>query len=299
MDRLEAMRVFVEIVERGSLSAVAEHLDISRSKVTRYLSELEKWMDTRLLHRTTRSLSLTTAGKETLDVARELLALEDSLNGIRDQNALNLKGQLRITASYSIVESCLVDVIRQFVERWPEVSIDILSTDKAVNLVDSRVDLAIRITNDLSQNAVAKHIGECHSIICAAPSYIEKKGRPSNAQDLEYHNCLSFSYFGRSAWTFEGPNGRESVAIKGNISADTSEALLAATLKGCGISLQPAPSVKPLIDEGKLVELLSDWKPQTLGVYAIYETRKQVTPLLRAFIDHLSETMNELPIWQR
>ena len=162
-------------MERGSLSAVAEHLDISRSKVTRYLSELEKWMDTRLLHRTTRSLSLTTAGKETLDVARELLALEDLLNGIRDQNALNLKGQLRITASYSIVESCLVDVIRQFVERWPEVSIDILSTDKAVNLVDSRVDLAIRITNDLSQNAVAKHIGECHSIICAAHLILRKK----------------------------------------------------------------------------------------------------------------------------
>ena len=297
MDRLEAMRVFVAIVERGSLSAVAEHLDMSRSKVTRYLGELEKWMDTRLLHRTTRSLSLTSTGKETLDVARELLALEDSLNGIRNQNSLNLKGQLRITASYSIVESCLIDVISQFVERWPEVSIDILSTDKTVNLVDSRIDLAIRITNDLSQNAVAKHLGECRSVICAAPSYIERKGTPSSAQDLVYHNCLSFSYFGRTAWTFDGPNGSESIAIQGNVSANTSEALLAATMKGCGISLQPVPIVQSMIDEGKLVELLSDWKPQTLGVYAIYETRKQITPLLRAFIDHLSETMGESPVW--
>lgn len=118
MDRLEAMNVFVTIVERGSLSAAAEHLDLSRTKVTRYLGELEKWMDTRLLHRTTRSLSLTSAGKETLEIARELLALEESLSGIRNQNRVNLKGQLRITASYSIVSSFLIDAITSFVEQW-------------------------------------------------------------------------------------------------------------------------------------------------------------------------------------
>ena len=158
MDRLEAMNVFVTIVERGSLSAAAEHLDLSRTKVTRYLGELEKWMDTRLLHRTTRSLSLTSAGKETLEIARELLALEESLSGIRNQNRVNLKGQLRITASYSIVSSFLIDAITSFVEQWPDVAIDIVSTDETVNLVESRIDLAIRITNALPANVVAKQL---------------------------------------------------------------------------------------------------------------------------------------------
>lgn len=297
MDKLEAMNVFVTIVERGSLSAAAEHLDLSRTKVTRYLGELESWMDTRLLHRTTRSLSLTSAGKETLEVARELLALEASLAGIRNQSREHLKGQLRITASYSIVDSFLMGVISRFIAKWPEVSIDIVSTDQTVNLVESRIDLAIRITNELTPNIVAKQLGECRSVICASPQYLKEKGTPSNAQDLAHHNCLSFSYFGKTAWTFNGPNGLESVPIKGNISANTSEVLLSATLKGNGISILPFPSVEGLIRDGLLVSLLPEWQPKTLGVHAVYGTRKQVTPLLRAFIDHLSDDMEQSKSW--
>ncbi|MEZ8373535.1 LysR family transcriptional regulator [Vibrio cyclitrophicus] len=297
MDKLEAMNVFVTIVERGSLSAAAEHLDLSRTKVTRYLGELESWMDTRLLHRTTRRLSLTSAGKETLEVARELLALEASLAGIRNQNREDLKGQLRITASYSIVDSFLMDAINRFITKWPEVSIDVISTDQTVNLVESRIDLAIRITNELTPNIVAKQLGECRSVICASPQYLQKKGTPANAQDLAHHNCLSFSYFGRTAWTFHGPNGSESVPIKGNISANTSEVLLSATLKGNGISMLPFPSVEAFVRQGQLVQLLPEWKPKILGVHAIYGTRKQVTPLLRAFIDHLSSEMEQSKSW--
>ncbi|WP_102341258.1 LysR family transcriptional regulator [Vibrio cyclitrophicus] len=297
MDKLEAMNVFVTIVERGSLSAAAEHLDLSRTKVTRYLGELESWMDTRLLHRTTRRLSLTSAGKETLEVARELLALEASLAGIRNQNREDLKGQLRITASYSIVDSFLMDAINRFITKWPEVSIDVISTDQTVNLVESRIDLAIRITNELTPNIVAKQLGECRSVICASPQYLQKKGTPANAQDLAHHNCLSFSYFGRTAWTFHGPNGSESVPIKANISANTSEVLLSATLKGNGISMLPFPSVEALVRQGQLVQLLPEWKPKILGVHAIYGTRKQVTPLLRAFIDHLSSEMEQSKSW--
>ncbi|OCH53872.1 LysR family transcriptional regulator [Vibrio sp. ZF57] len=297
MDKLEAMNVFVTIVERGSLSAAAEHLDLSRTKVTRYLGELEAWMDTRLLHRTTRSLSLTSAGKETLEVARELLALETSLAGIRNQNREHLKGQLRITASYSIVDSFLMESISRFIAKWPEVSIDIISTDQTVNLVESRIDLAIRITNELTPNIVAKQIGECRSVICSSPQYLKEKGTPTEAQDLAHHNCLSFSYFGKTAWTFNGPNGLESVPIKGNISANTSEVLLSATLKGNGICLLPFPSVETLMRDGLLVPLLSEWQPKTLGVHAIYGTRKQVTPLLRAFIDHLSDEMEQSTSW--
>lgn len=190
-----------------------------------------------------------------------------------------------------------MDAINRFITKWPEVSIDVISTDQTVNLVESRIDLAIRITNELTPNIVAKQLGECRSVICASPQYLQKKGTPANAQDLAHHNCLSFSYFGRTAWTFHGPNGSESVPIKGNISANTSEVLLSATLKGNGISMLPFPSVEALVRQGQLVQLLPEWKPKILGVHAIYGTRKQVTPLLRAFIDHLSSEMEQSKSW--
>ncbi len=297
MDRLTALHVFVTIVEQKSLSAAADHLDMSRAKVSRYLAELENWMDVRLLHRTTRSLSLTTPGEETLEAARNLLALAGTLDGIRNQNTVKLKGQLRITASYSLIDSCLIDVIDEFVTMWPETSIDILSTDESVNIIESRIDLAIRITNDVEPNVVAKRLGECRSIICASPTYLAKNGTPQNVQELSQHNCLSYTYFGRSAWVFDGPNGPESVPITGNISANLSEVLLAATLRGNGISQQPLPTVQPLIDRGDLVPLLPEWQPKILNVYAIYATRKQVTPLQRAFIDFLTERMKTSRYW--
>lgn len=297
MDRLTALHVFVTIAEQGSLSAAAERLDMSRAKVSRYLAELESWMDIRLLHRTTRSLSLTSIGEETLEIAQNLLAMTEDLEGIRNKNTPTLKGQLRITASYSLIDSFLMNVIHDFVSTWPGTSIDIMSTDESVNLIESRIDLAIRITNELAPNVVARKLGECRSVICASPAYLAKHGTPQDAQSLSQHNCLSFTYFGRSAWVFDGPNGPESVPITGNISANFSEVLLKATLLGNGISLQPLPSAQPLIDNKDLVQLLPEWKPKTLGVYAVYANRKQVTPLQRAFIDYLSECIKNLPHW--
>ncbi len=298
MDRLTALHVFATIVERGSMSAAADQLNMSRAKVTRYLAELETWMDTRLLHRTTRSLSLTSAGEETLNIAQQLLSVADQLEQVKHQETQHLAGQLRITASYSIVENILLDAINVFVNEWPDVSIDIVSTDKSVKLIDNRIDLAIRVTNDLMPNAVAKKLGECRSMLVASPEYLDQFGTPIKAQDLVRHKCLAFAYFGGSNWIFDGPNGPESVSIKGNISANVSEVLLAATLKGQGISLQPSPIVSPLLKEGKLLQVLSSWQPKTLGVYGIYCTRKQMTPLLRAFLDHLTQYFSDSPDWQ-
>lgn len=298
MDRLTALNVFVTIVEHGSFSAAASHLDMSRAKVTRYLSELETWMDARLLHRTTRNLSLTGVGEETFNVAIGVLNMAQSLESIKQKNALDLEGKLRVTSGYTLVDSLLIDVVSDFVKQWPKTSIDILSTDEQLNLIESRIDLAIRITNDLAPNVVAKRLGECRSVICASPEYLAAHGTPKDVQALAQHNCLSFNYFGRSAWEFDGPNGHESVSIRGNISANVSEALLSATLRGSGISLQPFPTVKRYLDTGALIPLLSDWKAEVMGVYAVYATRKQITPLQRAFMDFLSERVGRSLNWQ-
>ncbi|MGN5290962.1 LysR family transcriptional regulator [Aeromonas sp. 11P] len=298
MDRLTALRVFVSVVEQGSLSGAGEKLDMSRAMVSRYLAELESWMGARLLHRTTRRLSLTGPGEEALNRARAMLALGEEMEQIAVKGDDAPKGQLRITSSYSLSEALLVGAANDYLAQYPGTAIDILLLDRTVNLVEERIDLAVRITNDLDPNLVARRLGTCHSVVCASSAYLAHHPMPHKVQDLALHNCLTYTYFGKSLWEFNGPDGPESVPVSGNLSANISNLLLEATLEGVGISLQPRYSAQPYLERGELVPLLTDWQPKRLGVYGVYATRKQMSPLLRSFLDFLLARMAADPIWQ-
>ncbi|ELM3617990.1 LysR family transcriptional regulator [Aeromonas sobria] len=298
MDRLTALRVFVSVVEQGSLSGAGEKLDMSRAMVSRYLAELESWMGARLLHRTTRRLSLTGPGEEALNRARAILALGEEMEQIAVKGDDAPKGQLRITSSYSLSEALLVGAANDYLAQYSGTAIDILLLDRTVNLVEERIDLAVRITNDLDPNLVARRLGICHSVVCASPAYLARHPMPHKVQDLALHNCLTYTYFGKSLWEFNGPDGPESVPVSGNLSANISNLLLEATLGGAGISLQPRYSAQPYLERGELVPLLTDWQPKRLGVYGVYATRKQMSPLLRSFLDFLLARMAADPIWQ-
>ena len=298
MDRLTALRVFVSVVEQGSLSGAGEKLDMSRAMVSRYLAELESWMGARLLHRTTRRLSLTGPGEEALNRARAMLALGEEMEQIAVKGDDAPKGQLRITSSYSLSEALLVGAANDYLAQYPGTAIDILLLDRTVNLVEERIDLAVRITNDLDPNLVARRLGTCHSGVCASPADLARHPIPHKVQDLALHNCLTYTYFGKSLWEFNGPDGPESVPVSGNLSANISNLLLEATLGGAGISLQPRYSAQPHLERGELVPLLADWQPKRLGIYGVYATRKQMSPLLRSFLDFLLARMAVDPIWQ-
>ncbi|MCE9847650.1 LysR family transcriptional regulator [Aeromonas allosaccharophila] len=298
MDRLTALRVFVSVVEQGSLSGAGEKLDMSRAMVSRYLAELESWMGARLLHRTTRRLSLTGPGEEALNRARAMLALGEEMEQIAVKSDDAPKGQLRITSSYSLSEALLVGAANDYLAQYPGTAIDILLLDRTVNLVEERIDLAVRITNDLDPNLVARRLGTCHSVVCASPAYLARHPMPHKVQDLALHNCLTYTYFGKSLWEFNGPDGPESVPVSGNLSANISNLLLEATLGGAGISLQPLYSAQPYLKLGELVPLLTDWQPKRLGIYGVYATRKQMSPLLRSFLDFLLARMAADPVWQ-
>ncbi|MFM5522220.1 LysR family transcriptional regulator [Aeromonas jandaei] len=298
MDRLTALRVFVSVVEQGSLSGAGEKLDMSRAMVSRYLAELESWMGARLLHRTTRRLSLTGPGEEALNRARAMLALGEEMEQIAVKGDDAPKGQLRITSSYSLSEALLVGAANDYLAQYPGTAIDILLLDRTVNLVEERIDLAVRITNDLDPNLVARRLGTCHSVVCASPTYLTNHPAPQKVQDLALHNCLTYTYFGKSLWEFNGPDGPESVPVSGNLSANISNLLLEATLGGAGISLQPRYSAQPYLERGELVPLLTQWQPKRLGVYGVYATRKQMSPLLRSFLDFLLARMAADPLWR-
>lgn len=305
MDRLEAAKVFVTIVERGSMISAANALDMSRSMVTRYLSEMEEWSGARLLHRSTRSLSLTPAGEQVLDYCHRLLELANEVPAVSHASVAIPRGLLRISCSQFLAHQILAPVVQQYLASYPQASVNFHVSSQTVDLVAERIDLAIRITNELDPNLIARRLGECESVVCAAPSYLAARAAVLHPEDLTQHNCLTYSYFGDVMWRFyqsdvaakqaqtqnSDPKLNQgqvfNVPVNGNFSANDSMVVLNATLAGEGIAMQPVWAAKPYLDSGQLVPLLTEFKPQSLGVYGVYQSRKHMQPALRVMMDML------------
>lgn len=239
MDRLIAMRVFVTVVDLGSQSAAADHLDLSRPVVSRYLAELEEWVGARLMHRTTRKLSLTAAGNETLPRCRQLLELADDLQAAVSVPDAAPRGLLRISVSTSFGQAQLASAVTEYVRRYPQVKIDLQMLDRTVNLVDEGIDLAIRTSNDLDPSLIARKLTVCRSVLCASPAYLHEHPAPQQVDDLRQHNCLSHAYYGKSLWHFKVQGEAVSIPVQGNISANEASTLLSATLAGQGFRCCP------------------------------------------------------------
>jgi DNA-binding transcriptional LysR family regulator len=288
MDRITAARVFVSIAERGSMIAAADALDMSRAMVTRYLAEMEEWAGARLLHRSTRRLSLTDAGDITLARCRRMLDVADGMAIAAGDDADTPQGLLRITCSQSLAQAELAAAVGDYLKRYPRTLVDLQMNNRAVNLIEERIDLALRVTNTLEPNLIARQLGHCDSVVCAAPSYLKERGTPQRPQDLVGHNCLTYTYFGKSLWQFTADDGEAvSVPVSGNLSANEDLILLKAAEQGGGIALQPLYSAAPLIAEGRLIALLPGYTPPQMGIYGIYTSRQHMSPALRAMLDLL------------
>ncbi|MBT2374335.1 LysR family transcriptional regulator [Pseudomonas fluorescens] len=297
MDRLQAMRVFVAVVDLGSQSAAADHLDLSRPVVSRYLAELEDWVGARLMHRTTRKLSLTAAGSETLPRCRQMLELCSDMQAAVSEPDEAPRGLLRLSVSTSFGQAQLADAMAEYVKRYPQVTVDLQMLDRTVNLVDERIDLAIRTSNDLDPNLIARKLTVCRSVICASPLYLLEHPRPHKVEDLARHNCLTHSYFGKSLWHFEEGGEQVSVPVQGNISANEASTLLRATLAGAGVSMLPSYQAGDYIRSGQLTRLLPEAEPRQMNMYAVYASRKHMPSALRSLLDFLVLRFPEDPVW--
>ncbi|UUT21208.1 LysR family transcriptional regulator [Pseudomonas sp. T8] len=299
MDRLQAMRVFVTVVDLGSQSAAADHLDLSRPVVSRYLAELEDWVGARLMHRTTRKLSLTAAGTEILPRCQQMLELSMDMQAAVSEPDDVPRGLLRISASTSFGQAQLADAMAAYVERYPGVSIDLQMLDRAVNLVDERIDLAIRASNDLDPNLIARRLTVCRSVICASTAYLREHPTPQRVEELSQHNCLTHSYFGKSLWHFEQDGEQVSVPVQGNISANDASTLLRATMAGAGVAMLPTYQAWVYIHSGELVRLLPQAEPRQMPMYAVYASRKHMPVALRSMLDFLVLRFPEEPEWDK
>ena len=294
MDRITAAKVFLETVRRGSISSAAEHLGMSRAMATRYVGSIEEWAQARLLHRTTRKLSLTPAGELTVPICQELIRLSESVNAVGTASENIPKGLVRLTASSIFAEHCLADVLMKFLQLNPAVSIDLQVVDRMTNLAEEGIDLAIRVTNDLDPNLIATKLGDVHSCICASPEYLTKHGVPENVQDLTAHNCLTYAHFGRSVWHFSGGEDTVTVPVAGNFTTNEAAIVVRAALSGTGIAMLPGFAVTREIADGRLVRLFPDEHITPLGIYAIYLSRHRMPGALTALIAFLKSALGEV-----
>ena len=289
MDRITAMRVYVETAERGSLSAAALQTGMSRAMASRYLASIEQWAGARLMHRSTRRLSLTVAGQRMLSLCRNMLDVTAQVDGLAAESEDEPQGQLRMTASGIFSQTQLAPAVMAFLARYPKASVDLQALDRTVNLIDERIDLAVRITGELDPNLIARRIGTCRSALCAAPAYLREYGVPKSAHDLASHNCLTYAYFGQSLWQFMRQGEPIGIPVQGNFSTNDSSTLLRAALVGGGIAMLPTFAIDEELRSGRLVQLMAEHEIADMGIHAVYTSRHHQSVLMRTMIDFLAQ----------
>jgi DNA-binding transcriptional LysR family regulator len=301
MDTLEDIAVFVRVVERGSFTLAAEDLGLSRAVVSKYLSRLEDRLGARLLHRTTRRLSLTEAGAALFEASRGALErIEEAEAAVaRFQSAP--RGRLRVSAPMSFGILHLGPALPEFARAHPGVSLDVRLDDRFVNLVEEGIDVAVRIGVLTDSSLVARKLGITRSIACASPAYLAEHGEPETPEDLAAHDCLVYSYLSTAnVWRFTAPDGREvPVAVAGRLRVNNGIVLADAAVADYGIVMTPSFYVGPLIRAGKLQRILARYRLPELGIYAVYPQTAHVPPKVRAFIDFLVKRFGRKPDWER
>lgn len=299
MDRFAALTVFTRVVECGSFARAADRLAMSTSAVSRHVAELETHLGARLLNRTTRRLSLTESGRSFHERCVQLLA--DLTEAEEEVNAAVAvpRGTLRLTSSITFGVRYLAPAIVDFGARHPDVTFDVELSDRAVDIVEEGMDLAIRIGGIGSQALIARQLAATQLVLCAAPGYLERRGVPRLPADLAAHSCLTYEYLAAGdVWQFRDRDGGEhSVRIAGSAHANNGSLLCALAVAGMGVLLEPDFIVAAEIRAGRLVPLLPGFRPPTSTIYAAYPSRRHLSAKVRLFVDALAERFAGRPEW--
>jgi len=288
MDRWTAMRSFVTAVEQGSFVAAANRLGISTSALSRQIADLEAHLGVRLLNRTTRRLSLTEGGQSFFERSVALLNELDEAEAIVGQSAAAPRGTLKLTCSNGLAQKWVVPAIARFVERYPEVSFDLVVADRLIDLVDEGFDLAIRAGRIGSDQLIVRRLGTMELLVCAAPSYLARRSTPATAADLSRHSTLSYAYASTpGVWRLSGPHGEEEVRVGGKLHANSGEALIAAAIAGLGVVCEPDFMLAPALADGRLVRLLPQYTAARSDIWAAYPSRRHLSQKVRLFVDSM------------
>lgn len=295
MDRFLEMQTFCAVVDAGSFVKAADTLGFSKAAVSRYVADLEARLGVRLLHRTTRRLSLTAEGAVFNARCRELLSGVEEAEAEISSRSGAARGLLRVNVPVTFGILHLAPLWDSFHERYPLIRLDVTLSDRVVDVVEEGFDMAIRIAALPSSSLISKRLASTRIVLCASPQYLASHGVPSHPSELTKHEVIGYSYWsGGDAWQFDGPDGPVRVTIKPWMTTNNGDTCRAGALAHQGIILQPTFLIGDDLSAGRLVELLPEYRSIELGIYAIYPTRKHVAPKVRALVEFLTEQLSKL-----
>jgi len=284
----EGVNEFVAVAETQSFTAAAKQLDISTAQVSRQVSALESRLSTKLLHRTTRKVSVTEAGTIYYQHCRQVLdGLEAAEYAISDMQS-KPTGKLKVTAPVTYGEATIAPLINSFLARYPELDVELNLSNLKKDLIDEGFDVAIRQGNLNDSTMMAKRLSSRTFYVCASPTYIAEHGEPLKPSDLEKHNCLQSM---NDYWYFQEKGKPRNIRLSGNLRSNSGHALLDAALKGIGIVQLPGDYVCPHTDAGQLSILLEEYRAPDQGVWALYPHNRHLSPKVRMLLDYLGEEL--------
>lgn len=290
MNQVKAMQVFVEVVRQGGFRKAADELGMATSAVSRLVSELEAWLEVKLLNRTTRHISLSEAGQAYLPRFNQVLTDIEALEISAKDQHITPKGTLKITAPVFFGKYFIEPILPDFLSAFPEIKVSLLLVDRFVNLVEEGMDLGIRIANLPDSNLIARPLGMMSLKISASPAYIAEHGEPTSIHDLKSHNCLVDTITGQGdRWRLRDGDGSTTIKVQGNMEVNSGEMVKMLTLNGIGISRLPEFFVNQEIHRGQLIHILPDSIDFSVPISAVYPQNKYVTRTVRVFLDYLAE----------
>ena len=293
MDKLACMRAFVSVVEGGGFSEAARRSGVSKALVSKQVSQLEDNLDARLLHRTTRKVTPTSSGQAYFDQCRILLDEFDELDASMQLANANPRGELHVAAPVTFAEMHLMAAVSAFSRTYTDVTVNLDLTDRFVDMVEERIDVAIRIGRLDDSTLVARKLGDISMQLCAAPTYVAANGKPDQPQQLSDHVCIIDSnYPGGSDWTLGTGANKLTVAVSSRLQVNSARAGCELAKAGHGIGYLPSFAIAEAINQGRLEQLLPEYTSEPIGIYAVYLHRKHLSAKTRLFIDTAIEYCN-------
>jgi DNA-binding transcriptional LysR family regulator len=301
MDRFDSMRIFAKVVESSSFAGAAARLDISASMVTLHVKQLEQRLGVRLLNRTTRKVSLTETGRAYYERITRLLAdLEETEQAVSDMHAAP-RGDLRVNATPTFGILQLAPAIADFTTRFSAISVELMLSEHTVDLIEEGFDVAVRVGELPDSSLIARQLAPCRMVVCGAPSYFEKHGKPRTPADLTAHNCLTVARTGLSyyrAWHLTAADGTAvNVSPTGNLRTNSGAVLIVAAVAGHGLVYLPTYLVGDALQSRRLMTALDDYMAPPLPLRALYPHNRYLSGKVRAFVDFLAARFGQEPPW--
>jgi len=301
MDRLKALEVFVEVVQKNGFARAADALDTSPANVTRIIADLEAHLGTRLLNRSSRKMSLTESGQALFERAKVIVEDMAEIEAIASSSVLAPRGLLRINAPLSFGVLQLAPLWPLFMAQYPDIELQVSLIDRVVDIVEEGYDLAIRISRAGSTAHAARRLATSRNICCASPAYLARHGAPATPAELKQHNCIGYSYSASAdEWRFADAAGHpHPVTVNCSLHANNGDTARAAALAGAGIIWQPTFLIGDDLRSGRLLPILPGFHLPDIDILAVYPSRRHLSAKVRVMIDFLAARFGDVPPWDQ